>query len=379
VPEYPNVTGLGAHPALTGSFNHCYYEARIQMAPKAAESENAFWSWSTSQFYNAAVKTGYVNTAENDFMEWVPDAPNPFYGCNTLHDWYGSTDKSNTNAENIMDSLVGNSTGPGTIMGDGNFHVYGCLWVALTPTTGYTQYYLDNQLVVHKGGVTRFLTGVGTGTSSGKVTTVNGVVCYTAPNAGLSSIEASNMYIIVGGETGWPLNVDWVHVWNGSGSGSGTGTTTPPAQQSLAGVPSSITIGAATSTLPATTSAGVAVTYTVTGPATISGDTLTVTGPGTITLTATAPATSSYAAFSQTYTITVSLEAQVIAKYPETLTLPAASSAGLPLTYGLVSGTGSFTGNALTVAAPGTVVWTASQPGNGTFAPAIATGTSTFP
>jgi hypothetical protein len=395
VPEYPNVTGMGTHPALAGSFQHCYYEARIQMNSQSVSSENAFWSWSTSQFYNSSVKSSYVDTAENDFMEWVPDTDTVngttyhFYACNTMHDWYGSTDESNTNASNVMDSITGITQTPAQAMGDGNFHIYGCLWVQLTATTGYTEYYLDNHLIVHAKGVTRFLTGVGTGTSSGSVTTVNGVVCYTAPGNGLTSQEASHMYMIIGGETGWPINVDWVHVWQGSGgaAGSGTGLTA----QTLSSFPSTLSLSTTQSpyTLPSTTSAGLTVTYTVaSGPATVSGHTLTLTGAGTVVLDASQAGNSTYAAYSGTETITVTAPSasgpQTLSGFPSTLdltmaqtpyTLPSKTSAGLTVTYTRVSGPATVSGDTLTLTGAGTVVLNASQAGNSSYTAFAATET----
>jgi hypothetical protein len=59
-------------------------------------------------------------------------------------------------------------------------------------------------------------------------------------------------------------------------------------------------------TLPTTTSAGLTVTYSVlSGPATISGDTLTLTGTGTVVLQATQAGNATYAPLSATETITV--------------------------------------------------------------------------
>ena len=56
--------------------------------------------------------------------------------------------------------------------------------------------------------------------------------------------------------------------------------------------------GVAPLALAATASSGLGVTYTVTGPATISGSTLTVTGVGSVTVTAHQPGNSSYSAAS---------------------------------------------------------------------------------
>jgi hypothetical protein len=59
-------------------------------------------------------------------------------------------------------------------------------------------------------------------------------------------------------------------------------------------------------TLPATTSSGLNITYTVvSGPAHVSGNTLTLTGTGQVTLTAVQPGNNSYASISDIETLTV--------------------------------------------------------------------------
>ena len=78
--------------------------------------------------------------------------------------------------------------------------------------------------------------------------------------------------------------------------------------QSISNFPSTQTLSETASpvTLPAKTSDGTTVTYTVqSGPATVSGDTLTFTGVGTVVVMATATGNSTYAALSDTDTITV--------------------------------------------------------------------------
>jgi hypothetical protein len=286
-----------------------------------------------------------------------------------------------------MVSVVGTSTGPGTIMTDGNFHVYGCLWAPLTATTGYVETYLDNKLVVHPNGVTRILTGVGTGTSSGAVSTVNGVVCYTPPGAGLAAQEASYQYMVLGGEAGWPLNVDWVHVWQ-AGSSSSSSSSTATTAQTVTGFPSTLSLSTTASpyTLPATTSAGMTITYTVaSGPATVSGHVLTLTGAGEVVIDASQAGNSSYAPYSGTETITVTAPGtQTLSGFPATLallttqspyTLPATTSAGLSVTYSIVSGPATISGNTLTVSGAGTVVVNASQSGNSSYGAYAATET----
>jgi hypothetical protein len=59
---------------------------------------------------------------------------------------------------------------------------------------------------------------------------------------------------------------------------------------------SPVTYGVAPISLNGTASSGLAVSYTVTGPATVSGSTLTITGAGTVTVTAHQPGDANYAA-----------------------------------------------------------------------------------
>ncbi len=84
-----------------------------------------------------------------------------------------------------------------------------------------------------------------------------------------------------------------------------------------------ISYGAGATTLPSTTSAGLPITYTVTGPATLHASSLVITGAGTVTLTATQPGTSQYSPVTMTDTFTV-------AKAASTTTL--SSSSGVALT-----------------------------------------------
>jgi hypothetical protein len=227
---------------MQNSFQHAYYEARIQVNPHQTVSGGwpAFWSWGTNQFYNAELEAqwdagspanaapNYLVVAENDFVETHPyvftlnGATYNFYGINTLHTWSNRRDISNTGSNNInqMQSLSGTSENIFAAATDGNWHTYGCLWVLTSGTAGtssaqgYVEYYLDNNLIAHASGVTRYLTGVGTGTSSGAVqTNPAGIVTYTAPEGGLDAQEMEHMFIILSAASGWPINVDWVRVW----------------------------------------------------------------------------------------------------------------------------------------------------------------------
>jgi hypothetical protein len=89
--------------------------------------------------------------------------------------------------------------------------------------------------------------------------------------------------------------------------GAYQGSAAYRAPQTITGFPPLLNASPGNISLPATTAAGLAVTYSViSGPAQISGSTLTLTGTGTVTLTATQGGNSGNAPFSETETITVS-------------------------------------------------------------------------
>lgn len=138
-------------------------------------------------------------------------------------------------------------------------------------------------------------------------------------------------------------------------------------------------------TLAATASSGLPVTWSlVSGPATVSGNTLALTGAAGIVVARAAqagnvtynPATSADLSFeitvaklAQTITFTSPISAQVSTAGP--FTLGATATSGLPVTFALVSGPATLSGNTLTLTgAAGTVLVRASQAGNTTYNPA---------
>jgi hypothetical protein len=137
-----------------------------------------------------------------------------------------------------------------------------------------------------------------------------------------------------------------------------------------------------TLTLSASASSGLSpVTYTVTsGPATVTGNTLTITGAGSVTVQASQAGNTNYgAAFaSQTFTVakasqTISFNAPFSATYGNApLALSATADSGLPVTLSVSSGPGSVTGSTLSLTGAGIVGITATQPGNTNYNPAVA-------
>ena len=125
-------------------------------------------------------------------------------------------------------------------------------------------------------------------------------------------------------------------------------------------------------TLSATASSGLPVSYTVTGPAVLSGNTLTFTGPGAVSIVASQTGDSTYnAAATVTRTFSVAKADQTImfAVIPDqvitsVVTLSATASSGLPVSYNVTGPAVITNGNTLTFTGPGAVSIVASQAGN---------------
>jgi hypothetical protein len=141
------------------------------------------------------------------------------------------------------------------------------------------------------------------------------------------------------------------------------------------------TYGDAPFTVSATSNSTGTVTYSVvSGPATISGSTVTLTGAGTVVLQAGQAAAGNYAAGTQTATFTVATEPQIISFTAPTspvtygvspITLVATGGAsGNEVVFSVVSGPGMVSGSTLAITGVGTVVVAANQAGNANYAAA---------
>jgi hypothetical protein len=144
------------------------------------------------------------------------------------------------------------------------------------------------------------------------------------------------------------------------------------------GLPATVTYDALTPyALNATSTSGLPITYMVSGPASITGSTLTVYATGYVTVTASQGGNSSYApAASVSQTIQVNPASQTItftlpfsAPYGTPITLNGVASSGLPIRY-VVQGQGSISGNVLSFTGTGEVFVTAFQDGNGNYSQA---------
>jgi hypothetical protein len=369
--------GTGTAQSVPGSFYHGYFEASYKFTQNGSSSPQegvwpAFWLYGVNAQSGAS---GSFNCPECDIFEAYPLGGTSFDPIQTLHNWLypgnngGDSETANTDDTNQMTSLVGSSEAANP--NDGAYHTYGCLWTSTGNGTGKVQFYYDNFLVSHSG-TTSY--NVGAGTS-------------------FPGQEQNAMSVILQASAGQPLNVQFVRVWQaGSGTSSGSGSSgTSTTAQTVASFPSTLSLSASQSpyTLPANTDQGLALSYSVvSGPATVSGHTLTLTGSGTVVLSATQAGNSTYSAYSASETITVSSvakTAQTVSNFPSTLSLSttaspysltSTTSAGLGITYSVTSGPASVSGHSLTLTGAGTVVLKATQAGNSTYS--AYTGTETI-
>jgi hypothetical protein len=159
---------------------------------------------------------------------------------------------------------------------------------------------------------------------------------------------------------------------------SQTITFTPP--------PSPVTYGVSPIALSATGGASdnPVIFSILSGPGSITGNTLTITGVGTVVVAANQAGNSSYTAaaqvtqsvivnqatlMSQTITLTPPPSPVTYGVSPITLSATGGGS-GNPVIFSILSGPGSITGNTLTITGVGTVVVAANQAGNANYAAA---------
>ena len=145
------------------------------------------------------------------------------------------------------------------------------------------------------------------------------------------------------------------------------------------------TYGVAPFAVSATSNSAGAITYSVvSGPATISGSTVTITGVGTVVLQASQAANGNYTAGTQNATFTVSQATKTIT-FPQpttpvnvnsTATLTATTSNSDPITYTVTSGTASISGSTITYTTAGTVTIQASSAATADYAAATPVSVS---
>ncbi len=139
--------------------------------------------------------------------------------------------------------------------------------------------------------------------------------------------------------------------------------------------------GDAPITIKATASSGLPVTFKViSGPASISGSTLTITGAGNITVDASQAGNNSFKpanSIKQSFTVVEANQSINFAAIPAKtfgdapFTINPTASSGLPVSVRIVSGPATITGNLVTLTAAGNVIIEATQNGNVNYNAAI--------
>jgi hypothetical protein len=239
------------------------------------------------------------------------------------------------------------------------------LTLTASPTTGiYQQPFtltatpLPNTAQDHtaSGSVTFYNNGATLGT----VTLANGAATLTVST--VLSIGTYNLTATYSGDTNFVAS-------NGS-----LQYTIAPAPPPITFTVPDHTFGDTPFTVLATSASLGAFTYSVvSGPATISGSTVTLIGAGTVVLQASQAASGNYVSFSKNAHFTVAQESQTIAfAAPSSpvayasgpIALSATATSGLTVAFSVLPGPATLSGSTLTITGVGTVVVAADQPGN---------------
>ena len=142
------------------------------------------------------------------------------------------------------------------------------------------------------------------------------------------------------------------------------------------------TYGAAPFGVSATSASSGAVTYSVvSGPATVSGSTVTITGTGSVVLSASQAANGNYGTATATTNFTVVVATPSLTFTPIATKTSGAAPFGVSatsassgaVTYSVVSGPATVSGSTVTITGTGSVVLSASQAANGNYGTATAT------
>jgi beta-glucanase (GH16 family) len=170
------LTSINSANTTAGTFQHGYFEARMQFYPAGSQGGAwpAFWSYAIEAFQ------GKSPFAELDFLEAYPGGRGGATSGNngvtlltTVHQWTSSS--SSVQQPNDVPSIPQGF--------DYNaFHIYGCLW-----TTNSVTWYIDNKPVM---------------------------TVTTGPATKFTALEQDHMFLVLGTGKNWPATYDYVHVWH---------------------------------------------------------------------------------------------------------------------------------------------------------------------
>ena len=192
---------------------------------------------------------------------------------------------------------------------------------------------------------------------------------YTVPQASVAQSGISfSVAVTEGGETA---------------SSSPAMLTVTPLASTLSFAPvSTVTYGAAPFTVSAQSASSAPVGYKVTsGPAAVSGNTVSITGAGTVVLEANQPAAGNFAAATATTSFNVAPATPALSFAPITaqtygdsaFSVSATSASSGAVTYAVASGPATLAGNTVTITGAGNVVLSATQTANGNYGSAQTT------
>jgi hypothetical protein len=196
-----------------------YFEARMSWSANTPSSKPwwpSFYSVPTEYFVGTSwpgQASSYKHFVENDFFEaWGGNQ----YGA-TIHDWYGALgctttaldfcDISNDGSDSAnpsdpaKDGVARYQNKVTMPTGAGIFHVIGALWVSARQSPnhiGYVEYFVDGQP---------------TGVWKAWMTPPNGESPPPTLPYIFSGLDDDHSTVFIGGPSNWPVQVDWIHVW----------------------------------------------------------------------------------------------------------------------------------------------------------------------
>jgi len=221
--------------------------------------------------------------------------------------------------------------------------------------------------------------GVGPFGLSASATSGLGVTFSIA--SGPATVSGSTITITGAGSVTVNANQGGNVNWQAAPQVQQTFTVNPNTQTISFTNPGTQTYGVGPFGLSASATSGLGVTFSIaSGPATVSGSTITITGAGTVVVNANQAGNSNWAAAAQVQqSFTVNQATQTISfTNPGTKTYGVApfglvasgGGSGNPIVFTIASGPASIVGSTLTVTGAGTVVVNANQAGNGNYSAA---------
>jgi len=196
------------------SFKYGYFEARIRFDPTLGPTSKGWPAW-----WSLSTRHSRVNNpdhwAELDFFEAYTGGKAGYQGAfvGTVHDWADGSKKHFQNSNNWK---------PLPKTTDFNqWHTYGCLW-----RPGEITWYFDDAPLMSQA----------YSATTPPMPPANGTTTPTP--AGVFSIldrEPEGMLLILGSGPEWPMDVDWVRVWQSPNQVPTPSETTEPHSICLAG------------------------------------------------------------------------------------------------------------------------------------------------